>query len=184
MATCCMRWLPLLRSERMFSLWQLKLLLQQVMQRRRVTNPGEEKCHPDLHKEEALRTWWGLGGVAVREPLDDTTFCLCISHNWWSLVEGLNGLPFELGYQLCDNSVGVLFNDSTRLIMYNDGDSLQYIEQNNTESYFTVRSYPSALNKKVSPGDRNPHWGWLLLMRLLPALLGFVCRVGSREKYL
>ncbi|XP_076207539.1 serine/threonine-protein kinase PLK1 isoform X2 [Aptenodytes patagonicus] len=54
------------------------------------------------------------------------------------------------GYQLCDNSVGVLFNDSTRLIMYNDGDSLQYIEQNSTESYFTVRSYPSALNKKIT----------------------------------
>lgn len=54
------------------------------------------------------------------------------------------------GYQLCDNSVGVLFNDSTRLIMYNDGDSLQYIEQNSSESYFTVRSYPSALTKKVS----------------------------------
>ncbi|XP_016157263.1 PREDICTED: serine/threonine-protein kinase PLK1 [Ficedula albicollis] len=57
---------------------------------------------------------------------------------------------YGLGYQLCDNSVGVLFNDSTRLIMYNDGDNLQYIEQNNTESYFTVRSYPSALNKKIT----------------------------------
>ncbi|NXX96049.1 PLK1 kinase, partial [Centropus bengalensis] len=57
---------------------------------------------------------------------------------------------YGLGYQLCDNSVGVLFNDSTRLIMYSDGDSLQYIEQNSTESYFTVRSYPSALNKKIT----------------------------------
>ncbi|XP_038276642.1 serine/threonine-protein kinase PLK1 [Dermochelys coriacea] len=57
---------------------------------------------------------------------------------------------YGLGYQLCDNSVGVLFNDSTRLIMYNDGDSLQYIEQNSTESYFTVRSYPSTLTKKIT----------------------------------
>ncbi|TFK10560.1 long-chain-fatty-acid--CoA ligase 5 [Platysternon megacephalum] len=57
---------------------------------------------------------------------------------------------YGLGYQLCDNSVGVLFNDSTRLIMYNDGDSLQYIEQNTTESYFTVRSYPSTLTKKIT----------------------------------
>ncbi|XP_008842030.1 serine/threonine-protein kinase PLK1 isoform X1 [Nannospalax galili] len=31
--------------------------------------------------------------------------------------------------QLCDNSVGVLFNDSTRLILYNDGDSLQYMSE-------------------------------------------------------
>ncbi|NWT12350.1 PLK1 kinase, partial [Vireo altiloquus] len=57
---------------------------------------------------------------------------------------------YGLGYQLCDNSVGVLFNDSTRLIMYNDGDNLQYIEQNSNESYFTVRSCPSALTKKIT----------------------------------
>lgn len=54
-----------------------------------------------------------------------------------------------LGYQLCDNSVGVLFNDSTRLILYNDGDSLQYIERDGTESYLTVSSHPNSLMKKV-----------------------------------
>lgn len=53
------------------------------------------------------------------------------------------------GYQLCDNSVGVLFNDYTRLIMYADGDSLQYIDKAAAESYLNVRSYPPALNKKV-----------------------------------
>ncbi|XP_069065781.1 serine/threonine-protein kinase PLK1 [Pleurodeles waltl] len=57
---------------------------------------------------------------------------------------------YGLGYQLCDNSVGVLFNDSTRLIMYNDGDSLQYIERNNAESYLNVRSYPTVLTKKIT----------------------------------
>ncbi|XP_048848078.1 serine/threonine-protein kinase PLK1-like [Brienomyrus brachyistius] len=57
---------------------------------------------------------------------------------------------YGLGYQLCDNSVGVLFNDSTRLIMYSDGDSLQYIERNSCESYMNVRSYPSALAKKIT----------------------------------
>ncbi|XP_039631808.1 serine/threonine-protein kinase PLK1 [Polypterus senegalus] len=57
---------------------------------------------------------------------------------------------YGLGYQLCDNSVGVLFNDSTRLIMYEDGDSLQYIERNTTESYMSLRSYPPALNKKIT----------------------------------
>lgn len=67
--------------------------------------------------------------------------------------------------------------------MYNDGDNLQYIEQNGTESYFTVRSYPSALNKKVSSGDRSPCWGWFLLVTLLPALLDSG-RLDSREKYL
>lgn len=57
---------------------------------------------------------------------------------------------YGLGYQLCDNSVGVLFNDYTRFIMYADGESLQYIDKTTAESYLNVRSYPQALNKKVT----------------------------------
>ncbi|XP_061840159.1 serine/threonine-protein kinase PLK1 [Nerophis lumbriciformis] len=57
---------------------------------------------------------------------------------------------YGLGYQLCDNSVGVLFNDYTRLLMYADGDSLQYIDKATAESYISVRSYPPALNKKIT----------------------------------
>uniref|UniRef100_A0A3Q1FH85 Serine/threonine-protein kinase PLK n=1 Tax=Acanthochromis polyacanthus TaxID=80966 RepID=A0A3Q1FH85_9TELE len=57
---------------------------------------------------------------------------------------------YGLGYQLCDNSVGVLFNDYTRLIMYADGDSLQYIDKTAAESYLSVRSFPTSLNKKIT----------------------------------
>ncbi|KAM6972327.1 serine/threonine-protein kinase PLK1 [Aplochiton taeniatus] len=57
---------------------------------------------------------------------------------------------YGLGYQLCDNSVGVLFNDCTRLIMYADGDSLQYIDKTTAESYLSVRSYPTTLAKKIT----------------------------------
>uniref|UniRef100_A0A8C6K8D1 Serine/threonine-protein kinase PLK n=1 Tax=Nothobranchius furzeri TaxID=105023 RepID=A0A8C6K8D1_NOTFU len=57
---------------------------------------------------------------------------------------------YGLGYQLCDNSVGVLFNDYTRLIMYADGDSLQYIDKTAAESYLSVRSFPATLNKKIT----------------------------------
>lgn len=141
---------------------------------RGVTNPEVERCHPGLPREE------GLGAVAVRKSLGDKPSALVLpTAGGPPRLEALWG-PFWAGYQLCDNSVGVLFNDSTRLIMYNDGDNLQYIEQNNTESYFNVRSYPSALNKKVSPGERSPGWG---VVRLLPAL-GSEGRVRSREKHL
>lgn len=81
-------------------------------------------------------------------------------HSCWAMPRplptssGLSeiALHLPLGYQLCDNSVGVLFNDSTRLILYNDGDSLQYIERDGTESYLTVSSHPNSLMKKVSTG--------------------------------
>ncbi|XP_075292552.1 serine/threonine-protein kinase PLK1 [Opisthocomus hoazin] len=85
--------------------------------------------------------------VAVRQEEAEDPACIPIF--WVSKWVDYSD-KYGLGYQLCDNSVGVLFNDSTRLIMYNDGDNLQYIEQNSTESYFTVRSYPSALNKKIT----------------------------------
>lgn len=68
--------------------------------------------------------------------------------------------------------------------MYNDGDSLQYIEQNSTESYFTVRSYPSALNKKVSPGDRSPCWWVAAPGETSASHIGLCCGVGSTEKHL
>uniref|UniRef100_A0ACB8FKK7 Serine/threonine-protein kinase plk1 n=1 Tax=Sphaerodactylus townsendi TaxID=933632 RepID=A0ACB8FKK7_9SAUR len=86
---------------------------------------------------------------------------------------------YGLGYQLCDNSVGVLFNDSTRLLMYNDGDSLQYIDQNSSESYYNLQSCPDSLTKKVSvDGDptgagrsgSTQEQAWLqLLAETLPA---------------
>lgn len=144
---------------------------------REMTNPEVEKCHPDLPKEDTRQ---GLGGVALRESLGDKPSALVLPTAGGPLRLEASWSPFWAGYQLCDNSVGVLFNDSTRLIMYNDGDNLQYIEQNNKESYFTVRSYHPALNKKVSPGDRSPGWG---AMRLLSAL-GCDGRVGSWEKHL
>lgn len=120
---------------------------------REMTNPEVEKRHPDLPKEE---TWQGLDGVAVRESLGDKPSALVLPTAGGPLRLEASWGSLLAGYQLCDNSVGVLFNDSTRLIMYNDGDNLQYIEQNSSESYFTVRSCPSALTKKVSPGDRSP----------------------------
>jgi len=55
-----------------------------------------------------------------------------------------------LGYQLCDNSNGVLFNDCTRLLLYNNNEQIEYIDKDMAESYHTLRSYPETLVKKVT----------------------------------
>ncbi|KAJ6653910.1 hypothetical protein lerEdw1_007668 [Lerista edwardsae] len=57
---------------------------------------------------------------------------------------------YGLGYQLCDNSVGVFFNDATRMIMYSNGDSVQYIEQDEQELYFSLQTCPEDLGKKLT----------------------------------
>lgn len=57
---------------------------------------------------------------------------------------------YGLGYQLSDNSVGVWFNDFTRVILNGNQESLQYIEKDNNEGFHSLKSYPKALEKKVT----------------------------------
>ncbi|CAH8450431.1 unnamed protein product [Dicrocoelium dendriticum] len=57
---------------------------------------------------------------------------------------------YGLGYQLCDNSSGVVFNDVTRLILAANLENLQYIDQDGTENFFTVTNHPDSIEKKVT----------------------------------
>lgn len=57
---------------------------------------------------------------------------------------------YGLGYQLSDNSVGVLFNDSTRLILTTNGENVQYIERDGTEHFHTLKAFPDTLTKKMT----------------------------------
>lgn len=57
---------------------------------------------------------------------------------------------YGLGYQLCDTSVGVLFNDSTRMLLGSDEMSLQYINRDTREEFYTLSSHPDSLIKKVT----------------------------------
>lgn len=57
---------------------------------------------------------------------------------------------YGLGYQLCDTSVGVLFNDSTRMLLGSDEMSLQYISRDSREEFYTLISHPDSLLKKVT----------------------------------
>ncbi|CAP28863.2 Protein CBR-PLK-1 [Caenorhabditis briggsae] len=59
---------------------------------------------------------------------------------------------YGIGYQLCDNSVGVLFNDNSRIMLDTAGGELTYIEKSNKEHYFSMHNgdIPQTLNKKVT----------------------------------
>ncbi|GJQ86458.1 polo [Trypoxylus dichotomus] len=56
---------------------------------------------------------------------------------------------YGFGYQLCDESVGVMFNDTTKLILLPNGINVHYIDKNGEESYMTVENYPKMHDKKV-----------------------------------
>ncbi|XP_074521600.1 serine/threonine-protein kinase PLK1 [Halichoeres trimaculatus] len=97
-----------------------------------------------------------LNSIIAAKPSEKAVICqeeaedpACIPIFWISKWVDYSD-KYGLGYQLCDNSVGVLFNDYTRLIMYADGDSLQYIDKTAAESYLSVRSFPTTLTKKIT----------------------------------
>ncbi|XP_012264966.1 serine/threonine-protein kinase polo [Athalia rosae] len=56
---------------------------------------------------------------------------------------------YGFGYQLSDKGVGVMYNDGTRLIMLANGFNVHYINREGTELYYTVKDYPSILDKKM-----------------------------------
>ncbi|VDD93751.1 unnamed protein product [Enterobius vermicularis] len=57
---------------------------------------------------------------------------------------------YGLGYQLCDNSIGVIYNDNTKLVLNAAGEQVQYTEKDNSEKYFFLWSYPEELHKKIT----------------------------------
>ncbi|KAF2896488.1 hypothetical protein ILUMI_09691 [Ignelater luminosus] len=56
---------------------------------------------------------------------------------------------YGFGYQLCDESVGVMFNDTTKLIMLPNGLNVHYIDKNGEETYMTINDYPKPMDKKI-----------------------------------
>ncbi|XP_040076548.1 serine/threonine-protein kinase PLK1 [Ixodes scapularis] len=57
---------------------------------------------------------------------------------------------YGLGYQLCDNSIGVLFNDNTRIILLNNQKSVTYVDDQCIENYYAMDGYPATLEKKMT----------------------------------
>ncbi|XP_022094087.1 serine/threonine-protein kinase PLK1-like [Acanthaster planci] len=57
---------------------------------------------------------------------------------------------YGLGYQLSDGSFGVLFNDSTKLLLQSNGEDMEYIERDGTEKFFSIDSFSESMRKKVT----------------------------------
>lgn len=55
---------------------------------------------------------------------------------------------YGLGYNLSDFGAGVVFNDNTWLLVAEDQRTLQYIDKNGKESFFTLETAPEELYKK------------------------------------
>merc|ERR1711981_1384647 len=56
---------------------------------------------------------------------------------------------YGFGYALCDESIGVVFNDLTKLLLLSDGSNIHYIDFESKEHYYSLRQYPNNIEKKV-----------------------------------
>lgn len=56
---------------------------------------------------------------------------------------------YGFGYALCDESIGVVFNDLTKLLLLSDGSNIHYIDFEGNEHYYTMKEFPAMLDKKV-----------------------------------
>jgi len=115
---------------------------------RGMNEPPEDYYISDLYQQ--------LSSVLAAKPteidplrIDDAEDPACVPMLWISKWVDYSD-KYGLGYQLCDESVGVLFNDSTRLILCSSGENLQYIERDGNEFLYTLQSYPDWLQKKIT----------------------------------
>lgn len=56
---------------------------------------------------------------------------------------------YGFGYQLCDEGIGVMFNDTTKLILLPNQINVHFIDKDGKESYMTTTDYSKALDKKM-----------------------------------
>jgi len=56
---------------------------------------------------------------------------------------------YGFGYSLNDDSIGVVFNDLTKLLLLADGLNIHYIDYESNEHYYTMNEFPATVEKKV-----------------------------------
>jgi len=56
---------------------------------------------------------------------------------------------YGFGYSLNDDSIGVVFNDLTKLLLLADGSNIHYIDFEHNEHYYTMNEFPATVEKKV-----------------------------------
>lgn len=56
---------------------------------------------------------------------------------------------YGFGYQLCDESVGVMFNDTSKIVMLANGVTVHFITREGQEIYLSMDEYPPELAKKM-----------------------------------
>ncbi|CAL4135358.1 unnamed protein product, partial [Meganyctiphanes norvegica] len=95
---------------------------------------------------------------------------------------------YGLGYQLSDDSIGVLFNDFTKMMLMPDGINIHYIERSGEEHQHILKDCPNNLSKKVTllryfRNYMNEHLLKAAASTMVPRENGFTFQTPSLRTY-
>lgn len=109
---------------------------------------GSRDCHLADLKRQLVKLVQSRPADRPNINMDEAEDPAAVPFFWFSKWVDYSD-KYGLGYQLCDDSIGIIFNDTTKLCLLANGEDLHYIQQNNVEHYYTLKEFPRDINKKV-----------------------------------
>ncbi|CBY08321.1 unnamed protein product [Oikopleura dioica] len=131
-------------------------IMQPVIKKTSLAPPDDVRAQEQANGMRDLKTLLNmLTDIALAKELDKSTLSEDCEHPSSSPIYWISKWvdysdKYGIGYQLCDNSVGVLYNDQTRMILHEDGEQVQYLTKNMKEEMFRLSADKPQLKKKVS----------------------------------
>jgi len=100
-------------------------------------------------RNQLVETIQGKGPLKAIPTIDDDSEDPSLCPMLWIAKWVDYSDKYGFGYQLSDDSIGVSFNDQTKLILLPDLLNMHYIERGGKEYYYSSEVYPPELQKKV-----------------------------------
>ncbi|XP_055376823.1 serine/threonine-protein kinase polo [Condylostylus longicornis] len=120
-----------------------------------ITASGQMSRHNDEYRNDIQSLYVQLSSLIHSKPMkletnfgDENTDPAANPLFWVSKWVDYSD-KYGFGYQLCDEGMGVMFNDTTKLIMFPNKINVHFIDKDGKETYMKVDDYPQVLEKKM-----------------------------------
>ncbi|XP_055543960.1 serine/threonine-protein kinase polo [Wyeomyia smithii] len=120
-----------------------------------ITASGTMSRHNEGYRTDIENLYKQLSSLIASKPpklmanLDDENTDPAVQPLFWVSKWVDYSDKYGFGYQLCDEGMGVMFNDTTKLIMLANGLNVHFIDKEGVETYMDVNNYPPQMEKKM-----------------------------------
>lgn len=120
-----------------------------------ITASGTMSRHNEGYRTDVESLYKQLSALIASKPpklavnLDDENTDPAVQPLFWVSKWVDYSDKYGFGYQLCDEGMGVMFNDTTKLIMLANGLNVHFIDKEGNETYMDIHEYPPQMEKKM-----------------------------------